>query len=296
MALARTVLGLNAGFSILTGATLLVAGSALTGVMFAEPAHWQTLVFLALGIGLLIFAIDLVMLASDRFVTKGKVMAVIAADAGWVVGSAALLMFDRHLFTTTGAMIIAGVAALVAVFALGQWIGSRVIVAPLSSAAVTTSNGVLIATVKRQVQAPVQTVWRVMTDHPAYADVASNIAKVEVISGDGLGMERRCFGPKGENWTETCDLFEEGRAFGFTIHTDAPDYPYPLSDLQGRWSVEPAGSDRQNAQFEIHIRAVPKGGFLARLLFIAVAKRQFKTVLIDLADAWADRMESETRA
>lgn len=296
MALARTVLGLNAGFSILTGAILLLSGSALTGVMFTEPAQWQTLVFLALGIGLLVFALDLVVLASDRFVTKGKVMAIIAADAGWVVGSAALLVFDRHLFTTTGALIIAGVATLVAIFALGQWIGARVIEAPLSEAAATTSNGALIATVKRQVQAPVQTVWRVMNDHPAYADVASNIAKVEVISGDGLGMERRCYGPKGESWTETCDLYEDGRAFGFTIHTDAADYPYPLSDMQGRWSVEPVGPKGQGAQFGIHIRAVPKGGFLARLLFVMVVKRQFKTVLVDLADAWADRMEREAGA
>lgn len=293
MALARTFLGLNAGFSILTGATLLLAGGVLTGVMFAEPAHWQSLVFLALGIGLLVFALDLVVLASDRFVSKGKVMLIIAADVGWILGSVWLLLLQGRLFTSAGVLIIAGVAAVVAVFAIGQWIGAGAIEAPMSKANVTTARGALVATVERQVNAPAQTVWQVMTDHPAYADVASNITKVEVIAGEGLGMRRCCVGPKGESWAETCDLYEEGHVFGFTIHTEAPDYPYPLSEVQGRWSVEPKGD---GAQFEIHIRAVPKGGVLTRLLFTVIAKRQFKAVLVDLVDAWADRMEREARA
>ncbi len=130
-----------------------------------------------------------------------------------------------------------------------------------------------------------------MNDHPGYADVASNISKVEVISGNGLGMQRRCFGPKGENWTETCDVFEEGKSFGFKIHTEAPDYPYPIADLQGRWSVSPHGN---GSEFAIDITAKPKGNFISRMLFSVVAKRQFRMVLIDLADAWAFKMENMT--
>lgn len=132
-----------------------------------------------------------------------------------------------------------------------------------------------------------------MTDHPGYADVASNISNVEVLSGEGIGMQRRCFGPRGENWTETCDLFEDGRSYGFKIHTEAPDYPYPISDLQGRWSVAPKGA---GSEFSIDIEAMPKGGFISRMLFSSLAKRQFKSVLIDLADAWSRRMEREARA
>lgn len=292
MALARTFLGLNAGFSTLSGLTLLVTGTAVANLMFAEPSGWEHLVLLALGIGLLVFAADLVLLASDRFVTAGQVRLIVAADLVWIVASLALLSFLGSLFTTVGAMLISAVAVAVAFFAVGQWVGSHALEEPKSKAEVALSQGVLEATVERNVDAPADVVWRVMTDHPAYADVASNIARVEVLDGDGLGMQRRCYDPKGQSWSETCDLYQEGSVYGFTIHTDAPDYPYPLSHLKGRWSVTPLG---QGAHFRISIHAIPKGGFLARMLFVAVAKRQFKAVLVDLADAWANRMEQEAR-
>lgn len=290
---ARTFLGLNAAFSALTGAALIVLPGALSQMMFADPADWAPLALRVLGVGLLIFALDLVLMATNRFVSRGEVMLIVAADIGWLLASAAVVLFDGHLLTEAGVIVVTGVAVFVAAFAAGQYLGARRIVAPASTVTVQSSNGILQAKVKRAVRAPAPTVWDVMTDHPAYADVASNISKVEVLSGDGLGMRRRCFGPKGENWSETCDLFDEGRSYGFKIHTEAPDYPYPISDLTGRWSVEPEGT---GATFSIDIEARPKGGFLTRALFSAVARRQFKAVLIDLADAWSDRMEREARA
>ena len=131
-----------------------------------------------------------------------------------------------------------------------------------------------------------------MTDHPGYAEVASNIARVEVVAGDGLGMQRRCYGPKAENWLETCDHYDEGRAFGFRVHTEAPDYPYPIAGLQGHWAVEPRDA---GSVFSIRIEATPKGGWLARTLFARLAGGKFKAVLVDLAEAWAARMETAPR-
>ena len=290
---ARTFLGFNAAFSAFTGAALIAAPGALSQAMFANPADWMPLGLGLLGAGLLIFALNLVSMAVNRFVSKGEVLLVVLADIGWLLASAAVVLLATHLFTDVGTLAVALVAAFVATFAIGQYLGARKIVTPASKVAIRSSNGVLKASVERAVRAPASTVWDVMTDHPAYADVASNISKVEVLSGDGLGMRRRCFGPKGENWIETCDLFDEGRSYGFKIHTEAPDYPYPISDLQGRWSVESEGS---GSRFSVDIEATPKGGFLSRALFTAVAKRQFKTVLIDLADAWSERMEREVHA
>lgn len=142
--------------------------------------------------------------------------------------------------------------------------------------------------VSRQVRASPERVWAVMSDHPRYADVASNIAKVEVLSGDGLGMVRRCYDPKGASWTETCDLFEPRRVFGFEVDTGAPDYPYPIASLKGRWSVEPVGD---GAVFRIDIEAKPAGNALQRFLFTRLAGVKFKGILKDLADRWAARME-----
>lgn len=290
---ARLFLGLNAAFSLLIGIDLVLAPAIAAELIFLEPAEWQTLVLRILGAGLIVFALDLSLMATDRFTTRGKVLFISALDLGWVLGSAVLLIFASQLFSGTGIAAIAVVAAFVAAFALGQAIGAQKIVAPLSEASVRSTGEKLLARVSRTVDAPRDVVWQVMTDHPRYADVADNISKVEVVAGNGEGMQRRCYGLKGENWLETCTLFNEGHAFGFRIHTEAEDYPYPISKLHGEWSVVPTA---HGSRFTINIEATPKGNLLARTLFKAVAKRQFRKVLADLADAWATRMEREAKA
>lgn len=292
-ATARTFIALNAAFSALVGLELIIFPDTTAHLMFTDPSGWKPLVLRLLGVGLALFALGLSLMATNRFVRKGEVMLIVFADIGWLIASTAIVLLASHVFTDTGLLMIEIVGALVAFFATGQYVGAGRIVAPKSRVSILSKQGKLTATVKRAVDAPAEAVWNVMTDHSGYADVASNISKIEVLSGEGIGMQRRCFGPKGENWTETCDHFEAGRSYGFKIHTEAPDYPYPISDLQGRWSVAPTGP---GSEFSIDIQAMPKGGLLSRMLFTALAKRQFKTVLIDLADAWSQRMEQKARA
>jgi len=287
---ARMFLSLNATFSAATGAALVLMPGTLSQIIFLAPDGWEPALLISFGISLFIFALGLVWMATNHHVTKRAIMIIIIADLGWILASALLIIFASHLFTENGGLIVEIVAGFVTLFAIGQFIGARQITPSLSQVNIRSSNGRLTASVTRTVKAPTSTVWKIMTDHPGYANVASNLSKVEVLSGDGLGMKRRCFGPKGESWEEICDLFEEGRIFGFRIQTDAPDYPYPISDLKGRWTVEPSG---MGSVFSISITAKPKGGFITRSLFSLIAKRQFKTVLIDLADAWAKLMEQK---
>ncbi|WP_050931771.1 SRPBCC family protein [Aestuariivita boseongensis] len=284
---------MNAVFSLAIAAGLLLAPASAAGLLFAQPAWWQPISLRLLGVGLLLFGMALILLAKHRFLSKAQVMLITTMDIGWVVGSAILLFAAGSLFSSFGQAAVAAVAGLVAIFALGQYAGAQTIVPPLSKASVTAAGDKILARVSRTVKAPEDVVWRVMNDHAGYADVAANLSKVEVVQGDGLGMQRRCYGPKGENWLETCDLFEDGRAYGFRIHTDAPDYPYPISDLHGEWSVS---SEESGSSFTIQIEAKPKGSFLTRALFKLAAKQQFKAVLADLADAWAARMEREAKA
>ncbi|MDU8941873.1 SRPBCC family protein [Ovoidimarina sediminis] len=283
---ARIFLGLNAAFSLLMGVGFLIAPGGAAGMLFQDPAPWQPVVLRLLGGGLILFGLGLVLLVRDRFLTAGQVVFVSGMDAGWILGSAGLLILAGPLFSEAGQGAVVAVAGIVAVFAIGQYLGARRIVPPLSEASVTVSEGRILARVRRAVGAPTPVVWQVMSDHPGYADVARNLSKVEVVAGEGLGMRRRCFGPKGENWQETCDLYEEGRAFGFRVHTEAADYPYPIADLHGVWSVE---EEDGGAAFTIHIEAVPKGSVLTRALFRLAARRQFRAVLADLAEAWAAR-------
>ncbi len=293
--LARTFLGLNAGFSIFCGGALVGFAGDLAGQLFAVQPVWLTAMLRALGVGLILFALDLGLMAANRRIGKSQVLLVCGADVAWIAGSVVVLTVFEAWFTATGWLVVADVAAVVAVFAAGQWVGARRIAVPLSRAWARWGDGVLTLGVTRPVNAPVATVWRVMTDHPGYADVAANIATVEVLTGDGLpdaglGLRRRCADPDGKSWTETCDVFEDGKVFGFTVDTDAPDYPYPIAALTGRWSVAPAVA---GAVFAIDIVARPKGNAVQRWLFATLARGKFKGVLLDLADAWAARMERE---
>ena len=290
---ARIFLAMNSAFSAFTGIALLSGAGLLSPAIFAHPVDWAPIGMRLLGLGLLGFAGTLAILAANKFVSKAAVNGIVVLDILWVIGSAGVLLYFVDLLTAVGIEIIVIVAAAVSLFALGQFIGAGKITTPLPVAAVSLVNGNLIASVKRKVDAPTETVWEVMTDHPAYADVASNIAKVEVLYGSGLGMKRRCYGPKGESWEETCDLFEPGRSYGFRIHTEAEDYPYPISELSGHWSVRSIAS---GSEFSIEITARPKGSAIAQFLFTTLARQQFKVILIDLADAWALRMEKEARA
>ena len=285
---ARTFLGLNAAFSLFTGLACLLAARSVADVLFASPADWQATVIRLLGVGLLVFAIDLLLMVANKHVTKTQIQLICLADLGWVAVSAGVLTFADFLFSSSGVIMILVVAGLVAVFAVGQFVGARSIVPSPAATAIQREGRTLVASVKRSVEAPVDAVWQVMIDHPAYADVADNIAKVEVVSGQGLGMKRKCYGLKGESWSETCDIFEDGHLFGFKIHTDAPDYPYPFAELSGRWSVVP---NEGGSAFSIVIHATLKGNWLMRTFFLIVGTRQFQTILIDLADAWAARMK-----
>lgn len=289
-AAARKFLKLNGAFSLLTAAPLLFAAGWAASLMFADPAGWMAWALRGLGIGLVGFAGLVYALSTYKFVSRFLVNEIVVLDVLWVIASIVLVAGFGHILTPEGMRIIVGVAAVVAFFAVSQFIAAAQIKAPIPTAKVYMQNGKLHATVKRAVQAPVATVWEVMTDHPGYADVADNLSKVEVLSGEGLGMVRRCYGPKGESWKETCDLFKPGETFGFRIHTEADDYPYPFAELSGRWRVQ---EHQVGSEFHIEIVAKLAGSPLSKWLFATLARPQFTTVLIDLADAWAERMERE---
>ena len=140
-------------------------------------------------------------------------------------------------------------------------------------------DGKLHKTAFRIVPVSPAVAWQVMADHVGYADVASNLSKVEVVSGHGLGMCRRCYDTKGRGWNETCTLWDEGRSYAFTVQTNAPDYPYPLTELKGIWRVEPV---EQGSKVSLEFIARAKWGFLGRLmlhLLIGFAERICRRLL-----------------
>ncbi len=109
----RRALTANAVFSGICGVLCVIAPAAiasLTGIARAE-------VF-GLGVNLEIFSVLLIVLATrkqfDRGWVRSLVMAVIAMDVLWVIGSAALLLAPAAPLTSAGRWIVFAVALVVA--------------------------------------------------------------------------------------------------------------------------------------------------------------------------------------
>lgn len=161
------------------------------------------------------------------------------------------------------------------------------------SVTVTHDRSRFTVSLLQPVHAAPEVIWAVMSDHGGYADVADNLSHVELLTPEGPEMRRRCAGAKGETWEETCTSFNPGTSFGFRVHTEAEDYPYPFSQVEGHWEVVTSGD---TTGFRIDITAAPKGNWLAQKLVLLLALPKFRKVMADLGTAWAARMEREARA
>lgn len=107
------------------------SGSVVTLTVFSGPiaallgdAIPQWTVF-ALGLGLIPWALFHFHLARRSVFSPDLARTSISGDAIWVAVSAALLIFDAHLFSTTGFAAIAGIALVVAIFGAEKFITSR---------------------------------------------------------------------------------------------------------------------------------------------------------------------------
>jgi len=120
------VLWCNAGFSALSGLVLIVDGGPLAPWLLTRPAMLglsASTWLIGLGIALLPFALAVGFVARRKLLKP--VPAIIAADIGWVAGSALLVAFGSHLLTATGIGAVVAVAAIVAGFAFFQYRGLR---------------------------------------------------------------------------------------------------------------------------------------------------------------------------
>ncbi len=271
-ALLRRVLLANAAFSAISALACVFAAQAIAGALFATEFSLLGLspaeIIFELGIGLLVFATVVALVATRAMLGGRWAKLVIAADLLWVLDSAVLLTVYPGHFSPIGFEIILAAAAIVGLFALGQSLGLVLLYQGKSDIRVARNGDRTTLTASLTTIASAERVWQVMSDQERYADVADNISQVEILEGRGEGMIRQCRDNDGKSWTETCTLWDEGRAFGFRVHTEAADYPYPIAGLAGTWSLAPAGAGtRITMTFDIQAKA----GLVNRLLFRLMA-------------------------
>jgi hypothetical protein len=115
----RRSLQLDGIASALCGALLLLAAhpiSPLLGVRGPGTAR-------AVGAGLLVFAAALLWNAARTTVSRGEALVAVVLNAGWVAGSAVLIV-DGPL-TLVGSLAVAAVAIAVLLFAVLEIVGLR---------------------------------------------------------------------------------------------------------------------------------------------------------------------------
>ncbi len=292
----RRVLLANAGFSALAALVCLLAAETVAKAVFTlglvllgfTPAE----IVFELGILLLAFAGCVALIATRPLIRRGWVWAVIAADILWVLDSGLALTLLPETLTSPGFWIVAVIAAIVALFAAGQAIGLALLYQGASEITVSRSDDRMTLTASIVTMATAERAWQVMSDQEAYADVADNLSRVEVISGQGAGMVRQCSDTDGKSWRETCTLWDEGRAFGFRVHTEAPGYPYPIAKIAGEWSLAREGhGTRIKMAFDIQA----KSGLVNRVLFGLLAA-PFARICDRLLGRWVSIMEGQTEA
>jgi len=289
----RNVLRWNAAFSVLTGLVAVLAGSGVTEQLGfgAEAVLWVRLV----GVGLLAFAGMVLLIAASpavRLVPAALEIAI--ADLGWVLATVA--MVAAGAFSTPGA-VAAGIIALVvlefAVLQLRARARARRAVAG-GEASLSDLGTVEAVRFERELPASANALWPVMTDHTLYAELAMNLATASAVTPNGPGLVRECSDASGKTWSETCTLWDPGHRFAVEVDTDADDYPYPLTMLQGSWGVAPAlrsQGSRVTMAFVLQPEPGPRGG-----LMVLVMQAGLGLVLARVARGWQRAASSESRA
>lgn len=121
--------------------------------------------------------------------------------------------------------------------------------------------------------------WAVVIDIAAAAEALPHLSGAEILSGEGgVGRVSRCTNLKGQSWTETCFLWEEGRALGTRADADAADYPYPLEKMELTYHLTPHdGGTTVRMSFDYRM----KYGLFGRLLELVIGKRSFRKISTD---------------
>jgi hypothetical protein len=109
----------NAIFSTMSGLTLLAAEKPVVQIL-GLPGGTQ---LFSLGVGLLVFALILVLFARKAPIKTSNAWIVVILDVAWIIGSYVVLFVAP--LSASGKWVVGVVAEVVLIFALVQWLGIR---------------------------------------------------------------------------------------------------------------------------------------------------------------------------
>ncbi len=289
----RLSLRANAFFSLLTGLLLLAFAPAIAAAvaLWPDDPSLGATSLRELGGALLPFGLAAAYVSRLPPLRIGRWAAIISLlDLGWVVGSVLLFALAPSLFNATGWWGVAAIGLAVFGFFSGQIVGLGRLFRnhgdmPGQSHVVVTHTTAV----------PKAVAWSIVSDIAHYADYAPNIDFSRVIDNPAENAEkndtpsmRTCGNSDGE-WKETGTHWDEGSSYGFRVHTEPADYPYPFQHLQGHWAVEALTPEKTRIRMEFSL-TMP-GGFFGEVMVAALLAPQFGPVLETLLTRWDQAMK-----
>lgn len=222
--------------ALLANATFSAACAALLVTSPSQVAAWlgiqQNVMLPVIGIGLLLFAVDLMHQASRRRMASWRALYASAADFLWVLGTGALLLFFPDLLSPGGNLIVGGIAVVVLAFALWQLRGIDLLHR-------TPDGGLHRHCILVEVDADPRAMWQILSrlDAIALYMPALKSSTIRDKEQPGLGCVRECTDHAGRRWAEACTDFREGRGFTVEFLCQEPGFPFPVSAMKGGWEV-----------------------------------------------------------
>ncbi len=270
------LLRVNAVYSLTTGSLALVARESVSSALAVPTAGVAVL-----GGGLLAFGLLVGWLAAGGRATAGAGLWIAAADATWVA-TVGLFIFVAEP-PSTGALLALAVSVPVATLAVLQMLAALRLARP-GLRSVEWSQDVNVSPVD---------LWPVITDHQLYAELAPNLSRVELAptGPDASAYWRRCWDVRGKHWDETLRTWEPPYAYAVDVATTAGDYPYPLTELRGLWSV--IDSDTGGATITMRFEFRPRSG-LAGAAFATLLSRSAPGMMRRIIDGWEREARSRS--
>lgn len=275
--LLRVALLGNAFFSAFCGLLLLVAPGMVSDWM-GLSATW---VYRVIGVSLVLFAADLLHQATRSRMASWRGLYASIADFTWVGGTVGFLFFVPDWFSPLGLALLTGVAVVVLVFGILQFLGVKRL-HHLSHAPGRYRHCIIV-----EVDVAASMMWETIARLGEISRFmpALKYSSIRDNQMPGPGCVRQCGDQAGKHWAEECTLFDpHTRTVALRFLCDEPGFPFPATSMDGGWEVIETG--HHTSEVMVWWELVPKPQWLGPVLLPIMAwqvDRDFPRIIASMA-------------
>lgn len=224
----KWTLGLNFALSVASGVAATFASATVSALTGLGPAWLVT----GVGFGLLVFATGIGWTLLRLRIGQALIISIL--DLLWVVTTLPLTVIPG-LLTPAGVALVLVLAVIVGAFGVLQLFAIRAILRD-GAAPGRYRHCIRVAS-----SADPGQLWPVVRDLGAMARYSAGLSASRLAGGEepGQGTARVCTDHKGQSWTEEVERLDDAeRLVLLRFQSEAEDFPFPLAELSGGWSVQ----------------------------------------------------------